>query len=448
MLMKQYKEQLTGTGMVYRFTLLQFLKNKANMISLIVMILFAAGSVPITSLIGSSSGTAQHSDIANVYFSDCEEPFALTYAELKNAAEEDAFWSETTFQDRNDIAAEENRNAPAASDVYASILFDPEAGMYQLSMITAEDTELSDNDLAPLSTFLMEQFDQMRYRTLNISEEQLAFVMGSWESDTQSFDSFLEDDNRFDTLYIVQFIYSIVVMMVSVLSVSYIVRTVIEEKASKLIELLMVSVKPLALIVGKILAAMTYVLTTMGGMILAYLVSRAVCSQFMAVAPLSEMFAGGFSFSGGLLNVSVLFVIAVVISLLLAFLTFAIIAGLSATGCSSTEDTESATLGVTLLIMAGYMISVIATSSGSTTLAYITSIIPVVSVFCAPVNYMMGTIGTGILIVSWILQAAVVILLAVFCARIYTSLLMHRGNRVKLSDMLSMVKTSSAKGVQ
>ena len=450
--MKQYKEQLTGTGMVYRFTLQQFLKNKANMISLVIMILFAIGSVPVTSLINGGGDKEGHSEISNVYFGSDTEPYVLTYTDLQNAAAADAFWSETSFHDgtefeyvNRDIA---RWTAPAARDVYAGIFFDPQTGMYQLSVIAAEETELSDEDLAALSTFLMEQFDQVRYRTLNISDEQLAFVMGSWESDTQSFDSYLEDENRFDTQYIVQLIYSIVVMMVSVLSVSYIIRTVIEEKASKLIELLMVSVKPLALIVGKILAAMTYVLMTMGGMVLGYVLSRAVCSQFMTVAPLTDMFAGGFTFSGSLTNMGIVFVIAVVISLLLAFLTFAIIAGLSATGCSSTEDTESATMGVTLLIMAGYMISIIATSSGSTALAYVTSILPVVSVFCAPIHYMMGTIGIGILIVSWVLQAAVVILLAVFCAKIYTSLLMHRGTRVKFTDMLSMAKTSSAKGVQ
>lgn len=435
--------------MVYRFTLQQFLKNKANIITLVIMILFAAGSVPVTSLLSGGSETKGHSDISCVYFADCEEPYALTSGDLQNAAAADAFWAETTFQSMNAQMEGQSGTAPAPGDAYASILFDPETGMYQLSVIAAEDTELSDEDLNSLSTFLMEQFDQMRYRTLNISDEQLSFVMASWESDTQSFDSYLEDENRFDTYYLIQLIYSIVVMMVSVLSVSYIVRTVIEEKASKLIELLMVSVKPLALIVGKILAAMTYVLMTMGGMILGYVLSRAVCSQFMTVAPITDMFAGGgFTFSSSLMNISVVFVIAVVISLLLAFLTFAIIAGLSATGCSSTEDTESATMGVTLLIMAGYMISVIATSSGSTALAYVTSIIPVVSVFCAPVNYMMGTIGPGILILSWVLQVIVVILLAVFCARVYTSLLMHRGNRVKLKDMLTMAKTSSAKGVQ
>ncbi len=95
--MKQYKGQLTGTGMVYRFTLTQFLKNKANMISLIIIILFSIASVPVTSLIGNSGSTALYSDVANVYFSDCAEPYALTGADLQNAADENEFWSKTTF---------------------------------------------------------------------------------------------------------------------------------------------------------------------------------------------------------------------------------------------------------------------------------------------------------------------------------------------------------------
>ena len=142
--------------MVYRFTLQQFLKNKANMISLVIMILFAIGSVPVTSLINGGGNKEGHSEISNVYFGSDTEPYALTYTDLQNAAAADAFWSETSFHDDTEIelTGDVTRDvgygsftAPAARDVYAGIFVNPQTGMYQLSSIAAEDTELSDDPI-------------------------------------------------------------------------------------------------------------------------------------------------------------------------------------------------------------------------------------------------------------------------------------------------------------
>ena len=45
--MRQNKGELQGAGKVFRFTFLQFAKNKANMITLIIMLVLALASVPV-----------------------------------------------------------------------------------------------------------------------------------------------------------------------------------------------------------------------------------------------------------------------------------------------------------------------------------------------------------------------------------------------------------------
>ena len=45
--MKLRKSDFTGTGKVYRFTLSQMMKGKANIISLIIFFLIAAASIPV-----------------------------------------------------------------------------------------------------------------------------------------------------------------------------------------------------------------------------------------------------------------------------------------------------------------------------------------------------------------------------------------------------------------
>ena len=86
-----------------------------------------------------------------------------------------------------------------------------------------------------------------------------------------------------DAKFVLQYGYSILVLMLITISSSYIIRSVVEEKASRLVEFLMVSVKPLALILGKILAVMTYIFVmfavTAAGLVCSYIIT----ARFMDV---------------------------------------------------------------------------------------------------------------------------------------------------------------------
>ena len=55
---------LSGTGQVYRFTLSQLLKSRANRVTLIIMMLLAAVSMPLTALLGGE--TPETSDTAGL----------------------------------------------------------------------------------------------------------------------------------------------------------------------------------------------------------------------------------------------------------------------------------------------------------------------------------------------------------------------------------------------
>lgn len=140
-------------------------------------------------------------------------------------------------------------------------------------------------------------------------------------------------------------------------------RAVVEEKASKLVEMLMVSVQPLALLVGKILAAMVYIFGFFVLLLAGIGISWVVSSQFMDVSAISEtMAASGFSMD--LLQLSPATLVIVLLSLLLGYLTFSILAGLSGTGCSTMEDVQGASTLSTMLIFVGYFAAVIAGSIG------------------------------------------------------------------------------------
>ena len=66
--------------------------------------------------------------------------------------------------------------------------------------------------------------------------------------------------------------------------------------------------------------------------------------------------------------------------------------------------------------------------------------IPFISIFIAPSRFLLGDIGFGLLAVSWLLQALVALLLAKACAVVYGALMIHRGERVKLKQVIGLLK--------
>lgn len=282
--------------------------------------------------------------------------------------------------------------------------------------------------------------DTARYASLGTTTEQLQSLSTPVTTETGSLSDYLsEPELDFADTFAIQYVYSILVMILSIFASSYIVRAVIEEKDSKLVELLMVSVKPLALIVGKILAAMTYVfgmlLLVAVGVTASYLIS----GSFMeVVSPLAMLQGLGLDLSG--MNIGPLTILIVAVSLVLGYLTFSVLGGLIGTGCTSMEDMESANLSVVLIVMAGYIVASVTSGLGNTLAGTVLSLLPIVSVFCAPTQYVCGNIGMGLLCLSWLLQGLVLLLLAWLCARVYHELLLRRGGPGEVFKILSMAR--------
>lgn len=236
-----------------------------------------------------------------------------------------------------------------------------------------------------------------------------------------------------DAKFVLQYGYSILVLMLITISSSYIIRSVVEEKASRLVEFLMVSVKPLALILGKILAVMTYIFVmfavTAAGLVCSYIIT----ARFMDVGAV-----GGLLEQAGLtsLEIGPQTVLITVVSLVLGYLTFSILAGLSGAACSNMEEVEGAATQVVILGLIGYMVPVIFGNTVSGTGAVLLALCPVVSVFSAPVQFVTEAVGLPILLASWGIQAAVICILSVFMAKVYGGLIMYRGRKLQMKDLL------------
>lgn len=401
---------LSGTGQVYRFTLSQLLKSRANRVTLIIMVLLAAVSMPLTALLGGE--TPETSDTAG-----------LTSVRVDNRTDlildfsGDAYWADTDF------------SADAGEPDAVVTVTGDETG-YQVAVVGSESAHAG--ELSQLAETARQAVRDACLQAAGLSSRQLEALTASTG----------EEDSHEDGFW-VQYGYSILAMILCLMSASYVIRAVVEEKDSRLVELLLVSVKPMALLAGKILAVMAFTFGWLLAMLAGFGVSCGLTAGLMGSGVLQKQLSGLLAAvprvqedlwqAAGVLLV-------LLVSLGLGYLTMSLIGGVAGACCSGMEDAGEATGPVMLLTMAGYLASCVVGAVPYGPVAVFSTLCPIVSIFCAPVQFAGGNVSFWLVLASWAIQAAVIWGLLTLASRVYAGLIVHRGSRVKLRELMSMAK--------
>lgn len=401
---------LSGTGQVYRFTLSQLLKSRANRVTLIIMVLLAAVSMPLTALLGGETPeTSDTAGLASVRV-DNRTDLVLDFSG-------DAYWADTDF------------SADAGEPDAVVTITGDETG-YQVAVVGSETADAG--ELSQLAETARQAVRDACLQAAGLSSRQLEALTASTG----------EEDSHEEGFW-VQYGYSILAMMVCLMSASYVIRAVVEEKDSRLVELLLVSVKPMALLAGKILAVMAFTFGWLLAMLAGFGVSCGLTAALMGSGVLQKQLSGLLAAvprvqedlwqAAGVLLV-------LLVSLALGYLTMSLIGGVAGACCSGMEEAGEATGPVMLLTMAGYLASCVVGAVPSGPVAVFFTLCPVVSIFCAPVQFAGGNVSFWLVLASWAIQAAVIWGLLTLASRVYAGLIVHRGSRVKWREVFSMAK--------
>ena len=401
---------LSGTGQVYRFTLSQLLKSRANRVTLIIMVLLAAVSMPLTALLGGETPeTSDTAGLASVRV-DNRTDLAMDFSG-------DAYWADTDF------------SADAGEPDAVVTVTGDETG-YQVAVNGSETADAG--ELSQLAETARQAVRDACLRAASLSSRQLEALTASTG----------EEDSHEEGFW-VQYGYSILAMILCLMSASYVIRAVVEEKDSRLVELLLVSVKPMALLAGKILAVMAFTFGWLLAMLAGLGVSCGLTAGLMGSGVLQKQLSGLLAAvprvqedlwqAAGVLLV-------LLVSLGLGYLTMSLIGGVAGACCSGMEEAGEATGPVMLLTMAGYLASCVVGAVPSGPVAVFSTLCPIVSIFCAPVQFAGGNVSIWLVLASWVIQAAVIWGLLTLASRVYAGLIVHRGSRVKLRELMSMAK--------
>lgn len=341
----------------------------------------------------------------------------------------------------------------ACAEVLLNIRME-EARGFVLTFVKAANSEFTDDDLDALAADFTDFFEEIRIKAIEVTPEQKAIldlpvIYGTERATLDEEGQIVVDEEELsDSLSLTEYSFFLgcimVVMMTINLAGAQIANGIVTEKSTRVIEYLMINVRPLALIVGKILAAILLVLIQLGGMGIAYvagnLVSQALFGTKEGVS--ENMGEEILRFLSGITVSQLLVVLACIV---LGILFFGILAGLAGASVSKLEElAEGMKTYQMILVISTYagMGILIAEMTGKLqeSILNLLCMIPVTAPFVLPGNVILGKVPMWVALVGVGLLLVLTVLLFRFTANVYESMIFYNGNVLKLKDIIQIAK--------
>jgi len=202
----------------------------------------------------------------------------------------------------------------------------------------------------------------------------------------------------------------------------FVAQGVVEEKSSRVVELLLATMRPWQLLAGKIIGLG---LLGLGQMVVIAVVGVVGALAFDVV-----------ELPGRLIGT----VVTVVAWFVLGYAFYASVFAAAASLVSRQEDLGSVITPASLLLVVGFVIAIQAAQDPSSTLATVTSYVPGLSPMVMPVRQAAGAAEWWEVVLSVVLMLVSIAAIVRIGGRIYSGALLRTGGRLKLREALAAEK--------
>jgi ABC-2 type transport system permease protein len=214
---------------------------------------------------------------------------------------------------------------------------------------------------------------------------------------------------------------AIILLLITLITGSQMIAMgVVEEKSSRVVEILLATIRPTQLLAGKILGVGAY------GLLQVTVLGGALAGSLVALGLVGSVSINlGWTFA------------MLIVWFLLGYTTFALLFGALASLVSRQEDVGAVTTPLTFLVLGPFYLSMfLVPAQPDSTLVHVLSEIPIFAPFMMPMRAALGTVP------AWEMGLAVALALVTIPAvvwvagRVYQRGVLHMGGRMKLSEAL------------
>lgn len=211
---------------------------------------------------------------------------------------------------------------------------------------------------------------------------------------------------------------NVVLLMVIATFGALVLTGVVEEKSSRVVEVLLARVQPRTLLAGKVLGIGLLGLCEVAMVAVAALVARSTVDEIELPATRPSVVAWA------------------LVWFVLGYAFYAVVYGALGSLASRSEDAQSVTGPITVVLMAGYWVSFLAIGSPETTWAEVVSFLPPTAPFAMPSRIAMGATAWWEPLLATALALGTIRALIGIGGRVYARAILHTGPALRLRQVL------------
>lgn len=445
------KNQFKGFSNVFSFTFKQHIKSKGYknstiLIALLCLILPAAIMTGVESF-GSGAGEdkAQYeqnetpaavdfTEIKEIYTVDISDDKKADLAQLPQILEAVGISAEINdYKDnfekaQNDVTGEKNT---------VLLVIDQQGTDYTINILLPERSDVSEDTADGFDSIMMYVADNLSIA--NGGEAQYY---------TQQNDEDVEDPAESLKQVVMMVLTFANLMLIYFFVLAYgqgVANSVVTEKSSKLMESMLVAVKPTAIIMGKLLAITLTGIIQLFSWIFAIAISFFAGSKIvLSINPDSDMaILQVFRMIGDMTEgmFSPFNCLMAILLVMTGMLLYCSLAGMGGAMASKAEDLSSANAIFTLALVVSFLVSIYAggVMDGSAAVSVL-DWIPFTAVLVTPSKIMMGMLTWWQTLGSLAVTVTVTVIATIIAGKVYKSLVLYKGEPLKLKKLIKMIR--------
>ena len=454
-----------GWQKVFGFTFIQFVKSKSFIVSSVIIgvivILLVGGLNIIPKLTGSgdiitgSGDTSAEMNFRTVYLAD--EAAILTDEDTATLGN---YGLRFTASDKTiDKLIEETSSAEEGQAVILISANEDDGAIsgYSVKVYYSPDTDSASIDAA--AGFVSGLVTYRNMINCGVSPEN--YEASQRYVNTSKIEAGAGEWSVFETMinYIVPMVVSLILFILIFAYGQTVAQSIATEKTSRVMELLLTSVRPLAVVIGKVLAMGLVSLLQFLMICILGVVSFAATAPFGIGGDIMKMMDNpalqtgenadiAQALTSSFSTLSPLTFILIFVIFILGFLFFALIAALVGASVSRMEDLAQAMQPYSLLGVLGFylayfpvMTTMNSLESGAASISgmqMFSYFFPISSPFALPSALLLGTLSLPQVLIAVLILAAFDVLVAVVVARVYEMIILHNGSRLKFGEIIKM----------
>lgn len=437
-----------GWTTVFNFTFRQSTKGAGyKAVTTLIALVIIGAFVLINIIVAKPEEGEKPSDIQTVFVLDNSGLQPMNLKELNPQFSEERYknieFKNVTGKTREAVILEASANGPQT----VVVIIEARDSGFELETVIPNGSVISRSEASELIPLMTNAFEASKLIQSGLSNEQLTILL---KPVMTSYSDIGEKTNVVASVVkmIAPMIFGLILYMMLLLYGQNISKTISTEKTSKLMETLLTSIHPYALVTGKVLAIssmallqfVTWILAAVIGLYGGNAVAAAIYPEYQNTA---IEIINYLKDNIGETAMSLPAVILAILIFCVGFLFYCVLAGLAGSMVSKPEEASNTQGLYVFPIVISWAFSYFAPLAGNEGTLTIIRLIPFTIPFSVPADLITGALGLGQGLLSLGVLLVFSLLVIMLSARLYKGLVLYTGQKLNLKTLGNILRAKS-----